>query len=192
METMSFPLDATVIQTIPSAARKLTGASRRAFQAEVARDYCQGSPRIADRKFGWRRDTVQTGLDELATGAIIPDAPRTGCPGFFRRIPNLQADFRSLVAPHSQTHPTFANTFRYTRMTGKAVIEALAKEKGYKPEDLPAESTMRALLHTMGYRLRRVQKTKPQKKFPKRTRSSPTFTPRTNGATKTIPPCASR
>jgi len=189
---MILPLDETVIATIKSAARKLRGAARRTFQAEAARDYCKGSPRIAERKFGWSRDTVQKGLDAWESGAIIPGAPKTGCPGFFARLPNLQDDIRSLVDPNTCTHPTFENTFRDTRMTAPAVIAALVEEKGYNKKDLPAESTMRALLNKMGYRLRRVQKTKPQKKFPKRTRSSPTSTPRTNEATKTIKPCESR
>jgi hypothetical protein len=128
----------------------------------------------------------------MATGEVIPDAPKTGCPGFFERLPNLQDDIRSLVDPNSQTHPTFDTTFRYTRMTAKAVIEALVREKGYKQQELPAESTMRALLNRMGYRLRRVQKTKPQKKFPKRTRFSQTSKPRTPKATRTIKHCESR
>jgi len=59
-------------------------------------------------------------------------------------------------------------------MTAKSVLEALVQEKGYKKEELPALSTMRELLGKMGYRLRRVQKTRPQKKFRKRTQSSPT------------------
>ena len=172
---MIFPLDETMIQTIKSAARKLRGSDRRAFQAEATRDYCKGSSRIAERKFGWGRDAVQKGLEELASGTIVPDAPKTGCPGFFERLPNLESDIRSLVDPNSQTHPTFQTSFRYTRVTGKAVREALVKEKGYKLEQLPAESTMRALLNKMGYRLRRVQKTKPQKKFPRPTRSSRTL-----------------
>ena len=77
-------------------------------------------------------------------------------------------------------------------MTAKAVIEALVREKGYTKEELPALSTMRELLGKMGYRLRRVQKTKPQKKFPKPMRSSPMSRLRTNGATKTIKPYESR
>jgi Rhodopirellula transposase. len=183
---MVFQLDETVIQTIKRASRKLRGADRRAFQAEAARDYCDGSSRIAERKFGWGRNAVQRGLEELASGEVIPDAPKTGCPGFFERLPNLETDIRSLVDPNSQTHPTFQTSFRYTRVTGKAVREALVREKGYKLEDLPAESTMRALLNKMGYRLRPVQKTKPQKKFPKAKLSSPTSVPRTNGAKKTM------
>jgi len=72
------------------------------------------------------------------------------------------------------------------------VIAALVKEKGYNKKDLPAESTMRRLLNEMGYRLRRVQKIKPKKKFPKRMQSSPTSMPRTNEATKTLKHCESR
>ena len=95
-------------------------------------------------------------------------------PGGSHRLPHLQTDIRSLVDPNTCTHPTFDNTFRYTRMTAKAVLAALVTEKGYKQEELPAESTMRDLLNKLGYRLRRVQKTKPQKKFPRRTQSLPT------------------
>ena len=41
------------ISTIKDAASKLTGAKRREFQAQVALDYVEGSPRQAERMFGW-------------------------------------------------------------------------------------------------------------------------------------------
>ena len=167
-------LDETFIQTLRSASQKLTGAARRAFQAEVTLHYCKGSPRIAERTFGWNRVSVQKGLTEQETGTIIADQARSGRPSHSQQLPRLQDDIRTLVDPNTCTHPTFDNTFRYTRMTAKAVLEALVQEKGYTKEDLPAESTMRALLNKMNYRLRRVQKTKPQKKFPRRMQSSPT------------------
>jgi hypothetical protein len=179
---MSAPLDETLIQTLRSASRKLTGAARRAFQAEVARNYCKGSSRIAERTFGWSRNAVQKGLTEQKTGTIIADKDRSGRPTYSKQLPNLQNDIRSFVDPHSQTHPTFQNTFRYTRMTSTAVINALVREKGYAKTSLPAESTMRALLNKMNYRLRRVQKTKPQKRFPRRMPSFPTSTPLTSEA----------
>jgi hypothetical protein len=177
--------DATTIATIRDAARKLQGARRRAFQAQVVIDHCNGNVSHAKTVFGWNQPTINRALQERETGEIIPDAQRPGRDSFSEKLPKLQNDIRSLVDPKTCTHPTFDNTFRYTRMTAKAVLEALVKEKGYKQEELPALSTMRELLGKMGYRLRRVQKTKPQKKFPKPTRSSPTSTPRTNGATKT-------
>jgi hypothetical protein len=168
---MHSQLNDKVVETLRNVARKLTGAARRTFQAEVTRDYCKGSPRIAERTFGWSRVAVQKGLTEQETGNIIADQERSGRPAYSDRLPQLQDDIRSLVDPNTCTHPTFDNTFRYTRMTATAVLEALVKEKGYKKATLPAESTMRALLNKMGYRLRRVQKTKPQKKCLKQMRS---------------------
>ena len=166
--------DSKTIQTIKHAAQKLTGSAKREFQAAVTHDHCHGSPRFARALFGWNPETIQKGLIETEMNCTIIDRPRSGRPKYTDRLPNLQTDIRSLVDPNTCTHPTFDNTFRYTRMTAKAVLEALVKEKGYKKEELPAESTMRDLLNKLGYRLRRVQKTKPQKKFPRQTRSLPT------------------
>ena len=185
-------LDEKTIATIKRAAKKLTGAARRDFQATVTLDHCHGSPRFARELFGWNPDTIRKGLVERETHCIIVDRQRSGRPKYVDKLADLQNDIRSLVDPNTCTHPTFDNTFRYTRMTAKAVIEALVREKGYMKKELPAESTMRELLGKMGYRLRRVQKTKPQKKFPKRTQSSPTSMQRTNEAMKTIKPCESR
>ena len=52
------------IATIKDAASKLTGTKRRAFQAQVALDYLEGSPRRAERVFGWWRNAVELGLNE--------------------------------------------------------------------------------------------------------------------------------
>ena len=40
------------------AASKMTGATRRAFEAEMALKYCQGNPLGAAIVFGWNRQTV--------------------------------------------------------------------------------------------------------------------------------------
>ena len=173
-EVMKTRPDAKTIRTIKNASQKLTGSARREFQAAVTLDHCHGSPRFAHKLFGWNPDTIRKGFAEQEMNCVIIDRPRTGRPKYTDILPNLQTDIRSLVDPNTCTHPTFDNTFRYTRMTAKAVLEALVKEKGYKQEELPAESTMRDLLNKLGYRLRRVQKTKPQKKFPRRTQSLPT------------------
>jgi hypothetical protein len=191
-EDMKVRPDETTIATIQSAAKKLTGAARRAFQAGVTLDHCHGSPRFARELFGWSPDSIRKGLAEREMHCIIVDHPRSGRPKYVDKIADLQNDIRSLVDPNSCTHPTFDNTFRYTRMTAKSVIETLVQEKGYKLEELPAESTMRELLGKMGYRLRRVQKTKPQKKFPKPTRSLQTSKPLMPKATMTIKHCESR
>src|SRR5450432_3082275 len=51
-----------------SGARRLTGYQRRLFQAEVATELCGGSARLAERRFGWGRDTVEKGLHESHHG----------------------------------------------------------------------------------------------------------------------------
>jgi hypothetical protein len=170
-EMMRSRPDSTTIGTIKHAAQKLTGSSRREFQVAVTLDHCHGSPRFARELFGWNPDAIKKGLAEQEMNCVIIDRPRSGRPTYTTLLPHLETDIRSLVDPNTCTHPTFENTFRYTRMTAKAVLAALVSEKGYKQEELPAESTMRHLLNKMGYRLRRVQKTKPQKKFPRQTRS---------------------
>ena len=49
---------------IPQFCRRLRGADRRAFQAEVATEVCGGSPRCAEPMFGWCHKAVQKCLIE--------------------------------------------------------------------------------------------------------------------------------
>ena len=123
---MKAQLNSTIIETIRSAARRLKGISRRAFQSETCQDYCKGSARIAERTFGWSRLAVQKGLEELKNNTIIVDKKRSGRPSYSVKLPNLQDDIRSLVDPNSCTHPTFQNTFRYTRIASN--VYGLEKE----------------------------------------------------------------
>lgn len=153
------------IGTIRAAAKRLTGIRRREFQAQVALDYCGGSPRRSETVFGWGRETVRTGLGELRSG--IQCRGNFSARGRHRteeKLPQLQGDIRSLVDPQSQVDPKFQSSFAYTRMTARAVREALIKHKDYAPEELPDERTFRRLLNRLGYRMRRVQKAKPLKK----------------------------
>ena len=52
------------------AASKMTGPTRRAFQAEMALKYCGGNPLLAETIFGWGRHTVEVGLAERRTGIL--------------------------------------------------------------------------------------------------------------------------
>src|SRR6516165_8397081 len=53
---------------IRSGARRLTSYQRRLFQAEVATELCGGCARQAERRFGWGRETVEKGMQELRHG----------------------------------------------------------------------------------------------------------------------------
>jgi hypothetical protein len=155
--------DCQTIKTIIDASQKLKGSLRRAFQVQVVHDYCRGSLSFAKTLFGWHQETVRRGLEEQKLQKPIPDQPGRGRKKISEHLPSLQKDIRELVDPHSQTHPQFQTSFRYTRMTAKSVLELLVREKGYDIKTLPALSTLREMLGKMDYRLRRVQKTKPKK-----------------------------
>jgi transposase len=167
-----------VRETILSAARKLTGFLRRQFQAEVAGKYCQGSARQAEQLFGWGRDAVETGLNELRSGIRCLDHfSARGRHKSEQLDPMLVDRIRVIVEPQSQADPKFQNPLAFTRVTAKAVREQLQAENASTSPtatSLPAERTLYDILNRLGYSLRRVRKTKPKKKFPRLTLSSTT------------------
>ena len=63
--------------------------------------------------------------------------------------------------------PPRSTLFPYTTLfrSAKAVRQALIEQKGHRQEDLPSEGTVGVMLGRMGYRLQRVQKTKPLKRI---------------------------
>jgi hypothetical protein len=158
------------------AARELTGAKRREFEARVSMDYLGGDPRLTETVFGWSRHTVAKGIKEFNSGQVIADAPRASKPKTEDANPQLARDILELVEPDSQTDPKFQGLFKYTRLTAKAVREKLLEHKNYTSEELPHESTIGNMLNRLGYKMRRVQKAKPQKKSPKPMPSSTTST----------------
>jgi len=157
-------------ETIKSGARKLTGFLRRQFQAEVAQQYCSGSARQAERVFGWGRDAVETGLNELRSGIrCLEDFTDRGRHKTEEQRPELVAQIRAIVDPESQADPKFQTPVAFTRITAKAVRAQLAAHASDAQSPVPAERTVHDILNRLGYRLRRVRKSKPQKKFAKPT-----------------------
>ncbi len=69
-------LTEAMVVTIKDAAKKMRGADRRAFEAQVVLDYLGGDARLAETIFESSRKTVKRGLEELRTGIAIPDRPR--------------------------------------------------------------------------------------------------------------------
>ncbi len=168
-------LTASMKETIQSAARKLTGFRRREFQAEMAVKYCDGKAREAEAVFGWGRDAVHTGLNERRTGIRCVEAfSSRGRAKTEEQHPQLVQEIHALVEPHSQADPKFQTPLAYTRITAKAVQEHLAAQAAGTGRHVPAERTVHDILNRLGYRLRRVRKTKAQKKSLQPTPSSPT------------------
>lgn len=189
-------LTESVRETIQSAGRKLTGFRRRQFQAEMAIKYCRGNPRRAEQVFGWGRDAVKTGLNELRTGIrCVEDYSTRGRRKSEEKSPELVEEIHALVEPRSQADPKFQTPVAYTRITAKAVHERLVANTAGDGRHVPAERTVYDILNRLGYRLRRVQKTKPQKKSLRPTPSSTTCEkstrrppkPRKRSASRSIP-----
>src|SRR4051794_1722885 len=165
-EGMMEGLTKEVIASFKDAARKLTGPKRRAFEAQVTLDYLDGNIWKAEKVFGWSHHTVALGLNELRTGITCMDNfSARGNRKTEAKSPELEADIRALAEPESQTDPKFQSPFLYTRMTAKAVRDALIDQKGWTDEELPHVNTIGEILNRLGYKLRRVQKAKPLKKI---------------------------
>ena len=160
------PLSASQIADLRLAASKMTGPTRRAFQAEMTLKYCQGNPLQAETVFGWGRHTVALGLSERRTGILClgAQAAFSGRKRWEDQHPEVAAVLRQLAEAHAQQDPTFRTTLAYTRLTAKAALEALGAQ-GYSAEQLPSPSTMAEVLKRMGFRLRKVVKAKPQKRI---------------------------
>src|SRR5882757_782058 len=147
-----------------SGARRLTGYQRRLFQAEVATELCGGSARLAERRFGWGRDTVEKGLHEFHHGVrCLENFAARGRRRSEDKDPRLAADIRAIVEPHAYADPELRSSRRYTNLSAAEVREALI-EKGHAKAELPGERTLRDVLNRMNYRLKRIQKGKPLKK----------------------------
>ena len=149
---------------IRSGASRLTGYQRRSFQAEVAVELCGGNARQAERRFGWGRETIEKGLQERHHGVrCLEHFAARGKQRSEDKHPQLAADIRAIVEPHTHADPELKSSRRYTNLSAAEVRAALIA-RGYPRADLPSERTMRDILNRMNYRLKRLQEGKPLKK----------------------------
>jgi hypothetical protein len=149
---------------IRSGAGRLTGFQRRSFLAEVAVELCGGSARPAERRFGWGRETGAKGLHERHHGVrCLENFAARGRQRREPKGPQLAADIRAIVGPHTHADPELKSSRRYTNLSAAEVRGALI-DKGYPQEELPRERTMRDILNRMNYRLKRIRKGQPLKK----------------------------
>ena len=150
----------------------MRGAERRSFQADMTVKYCQGSARQAETVFGWNRHAVELGLHERRTGIICLGAQKSCCGNTLweEKHPDVAAVLFDLAGAKAQQDPTFRTTFTFTRLTAKAALTQL-RHHGFSDDVLPSPRTMADVLNRNGFRLRRVVKAKPKKKFRKPTRS---------------------
>ena len=141
---------------ICSGARRLTGYQRRLFMAEVTTELCKGSARQVERRFGWGRETVLKGLHESRQGIrCLENFAARGRLRSEEKDPQLAADIRAIVEPHTYADPQLKSSRRYTNLSAAEVREALIAT-GHPSEKLPSERTRRDILNRMNYRLKRI------------------------------------
>ena len=121
-------------------AKNLGGASRREYIATITIELLDGNARKAESIFGWGRETVKKGMNEVTTGVKYKDNySARGSKKTEEKIPQIAEDIREIVEPKSQADPKFQTPFAYTKITAKAVRQALIDEKGYIMMNCPVK-----------------------------------------------------
>ncbi len=164
-------LKATYIAT----AKMLKGSDRRIFMARIVKSLGYGGQSWVQRELGWCRKTIRKGIKELESGVgVVDNFAARGRKKSEEKLPNLLIDIQAIVDGQSQTDPTFQTTRLYTRLSAAEVRRQLIAQKGYTDQELPTEETIRVKLNELGYKLRAVQKSRPQKRSLKPMRFSST------------------
>lgn len=163
---MTLQLTHEIKCVIQSAADLLRGAARRVYMASVVAQMGRGGQRRASEELGWNRDVIRKGQHELRGGIICADAfSSRGRKRLEDHLPNLDKDIREIAEAASQTDPTFRTTQLYRRLTAGELRRQLLEEKGYLPDQVPSERTLRRKLTEKGFPPRRVAKSKPIRKI---------------------------
>jgi transposase len=169
--TITDELRGLVIRTAKAMAQ---GAGRRRYMADTLRSLDLGQ-RKAQALFGWGRDTIRKALHEQRTGIACCDAfALRGRKRAEDHLPRLLEDLRDLAEEQCQTDGTFRTTRLYCRLSVATVRRQLIARKGYSSEELPTIQTLTTKMNDLGFRLRKVAKSRPLKKFRRPTRSSRT------------------
>lgn len=147
---------------------QLKGTARRRFMAQTVLELGYGGQSLAEQELGWNRKTIRKGIRELKSGiTCVDNHSAKGRKKAEEHLPKLLEALKNLVDSQSQTDPSFKSQRLYTRLSAAQVRKQLIEKFGYSDEDLPTEETIRVKLNNLGYRLKRVAKVLPQKKFQK-------------------------
>jgi len=142
------------------------GLKKRRIMASLAIQFCGRSPRKTERKFGFARDSVATGIGELKSGIrCMSNYSGRGRIKTEVAYPEIGDDIHDILREHSQIDPTFKSTLCYSKMTADKVRDILVSVKSHSPDIIPSRQTVGSILNRTGYRLRKVLKAKPIRKI---------------------------
>ena len=151
-------------QILGETAKKLKGASRRRFMAQIVLELGYGGQSKVEKELGWNRGTIRKGISEVISGVSqIDNFHARGRKKVEWHLPNLLSDLKKIVDCNSQTDPSFKTKRLYTRLSAKQVREELISQCNYNEQELPTSETIRQKLNQLGYYPQRIAKTQPQK-----------------------------
>ena len=163
---MNLKLTDDVKKVILAGAGLLKGAARRLFMGSVVAQMGRGGQRQAESELGWNRGVISKGLNELRSGLTCFDAfCSRGRKRLEEHCPQLEQDLREIADATCETDPTFRTTRLYRRLTASEARRVLLEEKGYSPDQVPSERTLRRKLTALGFHPRKVVKSKPIRKI---------------------------
>lgn len=163
---MSVILPKSTLELLSAGLSLLHGSDRRLFMGVAAAQLGRGGGAYLHRELGWDRTTMRKGLEELRCGAVTPDATHLrGRKTLESKLATLEKDIKTIGEAACQTDPTFRTTQLYRRLTAKEVRRRLVEDFGYSEDQAPSERTLRRKLNALGFKPRRVAKSKPLRKI---------------------------
>lgn len=164
-----------VKELLVKTAKELKGSACRLFMARTVRALGKGGQRRAEQELGWNRERIRKGEHELKSGLVCADAfNQRGRKRSEEHLPNLLKDIIAIVDGQSQADPQLRSARLYTRLTAAEVRRQLIATYQYTDAQLPTTATITTKLNTLGYTLKTVAKTQPQKNSQKPMPSSNT------------------
>jgi hypothetical protein len=157
-----------LVKIFKSAAKKLNGAKKRQFMADVVNELGFGGQRACEDQLGWCRNTIRKGQHEIKASVTCMDyyAGR-GRKKAEENNPNLLSDIKAIVEPDSQADPAMNSNRIYIKSTANGVRKQLIKKFNYTDSMLPSRITISRKLNENGWYLKKVRKTIPKKKYQK-------------------------
>jgi Rhodopirellula transposase DDE domain len=153
-----------VKELLITAAKGLKGSACRLFMARTVRALGKGGQRRAEKELGWDRGLIRKGEHELKSGIVCADAfNQRGRRRSEEHLPNLLKDITAIVDGQSQADPQLRSARLYTRLTAAEVRRQLITIYHYTDAQLPTTATITTKLNELGYTLKKVAKTQPQK-----------------------------
>ena len=152
-----------LLPSIRQASQNLKGGERRRYLGQLVLDIGRGGQRLVSKTIGISRHTLRKGIQEIKSGIEIEDKfHERGRDRIEDKNPRLVESIRAIVDGASQIDPQFKSTRLYTRLSPRSVMVELEKQ-GYRLIDLPCENTIGNIMKRLGYKRRKVAKTKPKK-----------------------------